>query len=273
MRVTLPSFALPSFSLPLTAGALALVLAHAPARAQAAKPSAPPPGEAKASSTRALEAGARVLQGNAPLHGFDIYLNGFHSMKDHPDQQMEAHHFCRQVNEDMAQCMLFDGNTARANLTGIEYIVSEKLFATLPVDERPYWHPHNGEILSGQLIAPGIPESAEHALMKKKMNSYGKTWHVWNTGMNGKPGDALPLGAPMLAWSFSRDGELAPALQDARDSRTGINTDARRRDREDLRAFAKPQVGVDALKGKYPRPTRDMPGVVEAQADGSPAHR
>ena len=31
--------------------------------------------------------------------------------------------------------------------------------------------------------------------MKGKMNSYGKTWHVWNTGFyKGKPGDMLPLG-------------------------------------------------------------------------------
>jgi hypothetical protein len=40
----------------------------------------------------------------------------------------------------------FDGNTRNANLTGIEYIISERLFEQLPRDERPYWHPHNGAI-------------------------------------------------------------------------------------------------------------------------------
>jgi hypothetical protein len=83
-----------------------------------------PAGAPKAGDTRALEAGAKLLQGNAPLAGFDIYLNGFHPMKEQPEMQVEAHHFCRQVNEDFAQCALFDGNTRAANLNGIEYIIS-----------------------------------------------------------------------------------------------------------------------------------------------------
>ena len=115
-------------------------------------------------------------------------------MKESPHDQMEAHHYCQQINEDFAQCALFDGNTKDANLNGIEYIISEKLFNTLPEKEKKYWHPHNGEILSGQLVAPGIPEVAEKALMKEKMNSYGKTWHLWNTGYEGKPGDDVAFG-------------------------------------------------------------------------------
>ena len=149
---------------PTLAAACLGCCALAPSHAQDSKPPVAPPGQAKTSSTRALEAGATLLQRTAPLHGYDIYLDGFHSMKAHPDQQMEAHHYCRQVNEDMAQCILFDGNTANANLDGIEYIISEKLFNTLPEQERPFWHPHNGEILSGQLVAPGIPQAAEQLL-------------------------------------------------------------------------------------------------------------
>ncbi len=37
---------------------------------------------------------------------------------------MEAHHYCRVVNDDLLQCVLFDGNTRDANLIGIEYIIS-----------------------------------------------------------------------------------------------------------------------------------------------------
>jgi hypothetical protein len=240
---------------------MSCALAAGPAAAQETRPQVQPAGEAKAPKTRALEAGAKVLQRNAPLAKFDVYLNGFHPMKDQPGQQVEAHHFCRQVNEDLAQCALFDGNTASANLNGIEYIISEKLFATLPDEERRFWHPHNGEILSGQLVAPGIPDAAEHELMKKKMNSYGKTWHAWNTGANGKTGDKLPLGPAMLAWSFNRDGELLPNLQEERDTRMKIRTGEKRKKRADLRQLAKPQSGVDDLKGKYDRPAQDIPGV------------
>jgi hypothetical protein len=237
-----------------------MAIAGATAGAQAQE-SVPPPGEGKRASTRALEAGAKLVQRTAPLDRFDIYLVGFHPMKDHPEHQMEAHHYCHQVNEDFAQCVLFDGNSVKANLHGVEYIISEKLFAGLPAEERKFWHPHNGEILSGQLIAPGVPGPAEKALMKQKMNSYGKTWHMWNTGHRGIPGDALPLGMPMLAWSFSRDGEVLPGVVEDRDRRMGVSTAKKRQERADLVPLAKPQSGVDDLKGKFKRPTRDIPGV------------
>jgi hypothetical protein len=238
---------------------------------QSPEPKTTPPGASKSGTTRTLEAGAKVMQGTAPLSGFNMYLDGFHPMKAQPEMQMEAHHFCRQVNEDFAQCVLFDGSTDQANLNGIEYIISEKLFNTLPQDERQYWHPHNGEILSGQLVAPGIPDAAEHALMKKKMNSYGKTWHVWHTGNPGQPGDKLPLGPAMLAWSFDRDGELQPNLQQQRDRSMDIDSADKRKRRSDLRPLARPQSGVDDLKGKFARPTQDIPGVVDQKPAPSPA--
>lgn len=153
------------------------------------------PGREESSRTSVLEAGSDLIQTKAPLDPMDVYLAGFHPMKEDPGHQMEAHHFCTQVNEDFAQCMLFDGNTKNAKHTGIEYIISEKLFESLPEEEKSYWHPHNYEILSGQLVAAGLPDVAEIDLLDSKMNSYGKTWHVWSTDK----GDQLPFGDPMLA--------------------------------------------------------------------------
>ena len=224
------------------------------------------PGAPKSGKTITLEAGAKLLQSSAPLQTFDVYLNGFHPMKDHPEKQMEAHHFCHQVNEDFAQCTLFDGNGANARLNGIEYIISAKLFGTLPAAERAFWHPHNGEILSGQLVAPKIPAIAEKELMRKKMNSYGKTWHVWNTGHEGMPADPLLLGPAMLAWSFNRDGEAHPAMVEKRDRKLSLSTLEARRQRADLQKLARPQSGVDDLKGKFARPAKDIPGVTLAPA-------
>lgn len=166
------------------------------------------------------------------------------------------------MNQDFAQCTLFDSNARNAKLNGIEYIISEKLFDALPEDERKFWHPHNGEILSGQLVAPGIPGAAEKALMQTKMNSYGKTWHVWNSGHEGFPADQLPFGPPMLGWSFSRDGEAIPSMVDKRDRRMGVISTEKRRQRADLQKMARPQSGVDDLKGKFGRTTTDIPGVV-----------
>lgn len=245
----------------LTAGAGVGPYTGLPAFAQSSANGAR--GEEKSPLTRALELGAKVLQGSEPPSRMDIYLVGFHPLKDDPEHQMVAHHYCHQVTEDFAQCTLFDGNGAGAKLNGIEYIISEKLFERLPEDERQFWHPHNGEILSGQLVAPGIPAPAEKALMESKMNSYGKTWHVWNTGGFEAGGNDLPLGPPRLAWSFNRDGEAKPGLVEQRDRALGIDSAESRREREALRDLARPQVGVDALKGRFGRETTPIPGVAE----------
>ena len=216
------------------------------------EPQTAPAGDPQTTRTAALEAGATLLQDVAPVRSIDVYVVGFHPMKDDPSQQMESHHYCNQVNEDFAQCVLFDGNTADANLHGIEYIISEKLYETLPDDERQYWHPHNYEILSGQLVAPGLPDVAERALMEQKVNSYGKTWHVWMTGVHGQQAHTLPLGPAHLAWSFNRDGEADPGMVQRRDERLGIDTADKPRQRAALAQLARPQDGVDALARRFP---------------------
>ena len=233
-------------------------------------PSTEPPGRDESATTDVLETGSAALQTDAPLGEMDVYLVGFHPMKEDPAHQMEAHHFCRQVNEDFAQCALFDGNTEDANLNGIEYIISEHLFEALPEEERQYWHPHNYEILSGQLVGPGLPAIAEEELMREKMNSYGKTWHVWDT--RSEEGTQLPLGEPMLAWSFNRDGEAQPGLVEQRDEQMGIDSEERRRERAEFVELAKPQFGVDALQGEFPRPTQPIPGVQDVEAAGAGGH-
>jgi hypothetical protein len=230
-----------------------------------AGPGTEAPGSAKSAGTRVLETGAAALQRDTPADSLEIYLVGFHPLKDDPTHQFEAHHFCRQVTEDFMQCVLYDGNTREANLNGIEYIISEHLFQQLPEAERRYWHPHNGEILSGLLVAPGLPGAAETALMKTKINSYGKTWHTWNTSHTGSAGSRLPLGEPALAWSFNRFGEANPGLVEERDRRLGVSTEARRQARQELVPLARPQRGVDALGGAFPGPTSPIPGVVDQQ--------
>src|SRR3954468_12580474 len=212
-----------------------------------------PAGEGRSLWRAPREAGAALLQDTTPLKDFDIYVAGLHCAKDEPQMQMEAHHYCRQVNQDFLQCVLFDGNTKDANLIGIEYIVSERLFDTLPEDEKPYWHPHNYEILSGQLTAPGLPDVAERAFLKQLMNSYGKTWHTWHTGRHdGEPGDRLPLGDPKLMWSFNRDGEADEALRGDFQRAMGVDEGTKRQQRRDLVERARPQRGVGLMAAEFP---------------------
>ena len=98
-------------------------------------------------------------------------------------------------------------------------------------------------------MAPGLPAAAEKEFLETKMNSYGKTWHVWNTGHFGRDdADRLPLGEPQLAWSFNRDGEALPGLVERMQKRVDVNVAQKRADRQSLAPLAKPQQGVDALK-------------------------
>lgn len=212
-----------------------------------------PSGASKTLKTTMLETGARLMQDLTPVRRFDIYVIGFHCAKTDPMMQMEAHHYCSQMNEDFLQCLIFDGNTRDANLLGIEYIVSERIFDTLDDREKEYWHPHNYEIFSAQLIAPGLPEAAEKALMKTLVNSYGKTWHAWHTGLHHKdrPGDKLPLGDPMLMWSFNRDGEADIEMERDRDDLMEVDREGKKRDRAGFEHLARPQSGEDVLEGRF----------------------
>ena len=144
-------------------GAFITVSAQPMALAQeATPPKRAPTGEPKSAKTKILETGAHLLQSNAPVKALDIYLVGFHPMKDSPEDQMEAHHYCHLVNEDFAQCALFDGNTKEANFNGIEYIISEKLFATLPAEEKNTGIHITAKFSPGNLLHP-----ASQALRRK----------------------------------------------------------------------------------------------------------
>ncbi|WP_341856866.1 OBAP family protein [Brachybacterium sp. GPGPB12] len=218
-------------------------------RHPATTPTAASPGDREGPQVRRAPARRQSPPVRRPARGFDAYLVGFHPAKDSPDMQMEAHHYCKVVDDDLIQCVLFDGNTSEANLIGIEYIVSESLFDTLPEEERSYWHPHNYEILSGQLIAPGLPAFAEQRLMAELVNSYGKTWHTWHTGRHDTGGGhPLPLGDPMLMWSFNRDGESDPDLASDRARVLGLDPDATR---ERRRRAARPS--ASSTRRRRPR--------------------
>lgn len=177
-----------------------------------------------------LEAGADLLQGKAPLRQLDAYLDGFHFYNGQPDAQMEAHHYCGHVNEDVIQCVIFDGNGADAKVMGVEYIVSREQFVELPKEEKHLWHSHVHEVRSGQLIAPGIPAAAEHELMEKLAGTYGKTWHTWHTDRR----DALPLGTPMLMMGFTADGQINEQMVADRDRRFDVSTSDNRARRADI---------------------------------------
>lgn len=192
------------------------------------------PGGLKTAKTKTLEAGADLLQDKTPLTKLNMYLDGFHFYNGDTQSQMEAHHYCTRLNEDLTQCIIYDGNGEGAKIMGIEYIVSEKLFKTLPAEERKLWHSHVFEVKSGEVIAPGIPLVAEHELMEKLVSTYGKTFHTWHTDQD----LTLPLGHPLVMMAFTKDGMINPQLLADRDRRFNMSSADKKKNRTDIPAPA-----------------------------------
>jgi hypothetical protein len=187
-------------------------------------------GGEKTAKTKLLEAGAEMLQGEGPINGIHAHVCGFHFYADDIKRQVRAHHYCGHKNEDVLQCVIYDSHQKDARLIGIEYVISEALFKSLPEDEKRLWHSHRYEVTSGLLVAPGLPEVAEKELMKKLVTTYGKTWHTWQVDR----GDALPLGTPKLMMGFTNDGQADPSLVKKRDDDLKVDTQKKRENRADL---------------------------------------
>lgn len=178
---------------------------------------------------RALDLAAGAMQPKWPLEAMTTYLNGFHMYADDMGRQVEASHFCVHLQHDLHQCVIFDRNAADARLIGIEYIVSEERFRGLPEDEKRLWHSHHYEVTSGILVAPGIPDLAEHAYFEDLVTTYGKTFHTWQYDR-----DDFPYGVPQLMMALTADGQADEPGVHERDRRLGISTAHKRQHRADI---------------------------------------
>jgi hypothetical protein len=147
-----------------------------------------------------------VGQSRIPVEQLQIYVDGFHNSKREASlpaekqRQMRVTHYCQPLNDDLIQCVVYDGNTKEARLIGVEHIISDKAFQTLPDAEKKYWHPHDGEVDSGMLDLPGMPEEQKKGLLQMIRTTHGKTWHVWDAGK-----DKIPMGTPSLMWAIDPD--------------------------------------------------------------------
>ncbi|KAK7924546.1 hypothetical protein PG985_006600 [Apiospora marii] len=212
-------------------------------------PAAVPGGEVPAGDV-ALETGAGFIQDFKPVKQICAHLNAFHTYADEPGRYVETNHYCSHLTSDVRQCILYDGPGPDAKLIGIEYMVTPKVYETLPAEERKLWHSHVFEVRSGMLIMPGPTsalgpqqawETAETAEMKEVVHLYGKIYHLWQTDR----GDALPLGEPKLMTSFTEAGQFDfDKVVGDRDRRFGVDYRRKREIRKD--AVPEPKIHEDA---------------------------
>jgi hypothetical protein len=176
-----------------------------PARADDAKPAhAQPPVGAKAPIQEIL---------HCPLA-----FAGVHLLKDLPEHPQVAYHYCKPVNDNVSQCVLYDGTGPDAKLIGIEYLVSDALYQKMPPEEKVYWHDHNYEVDSGLLKSLTQTGAEEEEALKAVRPLWGKVFHTWATGKT------YPSGPPRLFWAvtgeepfvLSPDAKLPVELQERR---------------------------------------------------------
>ncbi|KAJ5745374.1 hypothetical protein N7520_010556 [Penicillium odoratum] len=206
-------------------------------------------GGPRTTKSKVLETGAGLVQDFTPVKQICAHLNAFHVYAHDPTRCVEANHYCTHLTEDVRQCLIYDSPGAKARLLGVEYMVSPRIFKTLPPEERKLWHTHEFEVKSGMLIMPApasMPtaawEAAETAEMEDVAPIYGKTYHFWQVDR----GDVVPMGPPQLMGSFRTEDDVKQAcpggldelLRD-RDERFGVDYKAKAKKREGIAAVEK----------------------------------
>ncbi|XP_010557034.1 PREDICTED: oil body-associated protein 1A [Tarenaya hassleriana] len=204
------------------------------------KPGPEIPGEPTKITTSMVDTAAATIQSFAPINQIHQHLCAFHFYAHDMTRQVEAHHFCAHQNEEMRQCLIYDSPEANARLIGIEYIVSEKLFMTLPDEEKKFWHSHEYEVKGGILFMPGVPGPIQRTDLVKVAKTYGKVFHFWQVDL----GHDLPLGLPNLMMAVTRDGQLYPDMIQEVEKRFGVSVEKEK----EARAYMKgPEHGIHPL--------------------------
>ncbi|KAF3183054.1 hypothetical protein TWF788_005852 [Orbilia oligospora] len=187
-------------------------------------------------------AGKNASTGNGPVSNVCAWLHGIHVYVNDTSRWISAHHFCSPLGEDMRQCLIFDSHEQGARLIGIEYLITEKIFSTLPESEKKLWHTHNYEVKSGILAMPQpsispIPAAAwdvlEDAEMKELIKMYGKTYHLWQVDKHD-----VPMGEPQLMSTYTKEDQVPSGLRTAlekRDKELGIITAEKKERRQGIK--------------------------------------
>ena len=120
---------------------------------------------------------------------------GVHLLKEMPEVSQVAFHYCKPLNDDVSQCLLYDGTGPDARLIGTEYLVTQAIYDKMPAEEKAYWHDHKHEVDAGLLRSLTQTGAEEKATLAKVRTLYGKIYHTWNGGKT------YPRGPARLYWS------------------------------------------------------------------------
>ncbi|PON54653.1 hypothetical protein PanWU01x14_193940 [Parasponia andersonii] len=191
-----------------------------------------PPGQPMSMEQHMLDKGAQMTQSLKPVKQMNQHVCTFALYGHDMTRQIETHHYINRLNQDFLQCAVYDSDDMSGHLIGVEYIVSDRVFENLPLDEQKLWHSHAYEVKSGLWVNPRVPEMLGKPELENMTRTYGKFWCTWQVDR----GDALPMGAPALMMSPQSvsPGIVKPELVAKRDDKYNISTEALRRSRVEI---------------------------------------
>ncbi len=147
------------------------------------------------SSPMANETAVTAPTPGKPVDGYDApqgHLNAVRHVFNDPALRVE--HFCKPSDKIVLVCQLYDGASANATLVGVEYIIMQGQYDSLPDREKPYWHAHRVEFRPDRAdpMMPELSPEQARAEMAKLMPTWGKVVITWN------PEDGLPSFPPQV---------------------------------------------------------------------------
>ncbi|HEY2840567.1 MAG TPA: DUF1264 domain-containing protein [Pirellulales bacterium] len=146
------------------------------------------------------KAPAKAGSPKAPLNeliGCPLAFAGVHLMKDDPAESRVAYHFCKPVSGKCNQCVVYDGTGPNAKLIGIEYLVTNEVYQSMPAEEKEFWHDHEYEVDAGLLRSLTQTGDDEKKTLAAVRQMWGKVFHTWVDG------ETYPRGPARLFWSVT----------------------------------------------------------------------
>ena len=154
-----------------------------------------------ASTTFSLFPDAMAQENNetaVPTQGYDAHAVGMRHIYGSPD--MEAHFYCKMNENIMATCQIYDSNSPNASLIGVEYIISQEDFNSLPNEEKPNWYAINQSLAErANLRIPELSPEESNKALSGFLGTYGKLILTWN------PQNPLPSTLPQLIDLHNRE--------------------------------------------------------------------
>ena len=148
------------------------------------------------SMTAACATAGDKMPANNPLSGYTIHVTAPHVM----DGEVIGpfHHYCKPINDDIIQCVLFESTEPNARMTEVEYMISKKLARKVIPEwsHKQNWHDHKQEIETGRVaVIHPTEEKAVKDLVDHVSDTDGIIFHLW-------PKDApIPDGSVGIAQS------------------------------------------------------------------------